>query len=146
MNDTVVPTTSECHKFIWPVRIYYEDTDVGGVVYYANYLKFMERARTEWLRQLGIDQTQLKQQENLIFVVRQLTINYLKPALFDDLLHVTISLTQLGKVSLTITQKILRQSVPLCTATCKIACVDALTLRPQPFPPDILKEFLTVKT
>lgn len=144
MNNTVVQT-SECHEFIWPVRIYYEDTDVGGVVYYANYLKFMERARTEWLRQLGIDQTQLKQQEKLIFVVRQLTINYLKPALFDDLLHVTISLTQLGKVSLTITQKILRQTAVLCTATCKIACVDALNLRPQPFPPDILKEFLTVK-
>jgi acyl-CoA thioester hydrolase len=144
MNNTVVQT-SECHEFIWPVRIYYEDTDVGGVVYYANYLKFMERARTEWLRQLGIDQTQLKQQEKLIFVVRQLTINYLKPALFDDLLQVTISLTQLGKVSLTITQKISRQTVVLCTATSKIACVDALNLRPQPFPPNLLKEFLTVK-
>jgi len=124
--------------FVWPIRIYYEDTDLGGVVYYANYLKFMERARTEWLRHYGIEQTQLKQQYNLIFVVRQVTLDYLQPAHFNDFVQVTVNLTKLGKASLTMYQQILRQTEQLCTATIKLGCVDAGHLRPQPMPNSLL--------
>ena len=132
------------NNFIWSIRVYYEDTDAAGVVYYANYLKFMERSRTEWLRQLGVDQIQLKQHYNLVFVVRQMTIDYLRPALLDDLLKIVTYMTHLGKASITMNQKILRQTEVLCIATIKIACVNIVNLRPQPIPPEILKEFLKI--
>lgn len=133
------------NEFTWPIRIYHEDTDAGGVVYYANYLKFMERARTEWLRQLGIEQTQLKQQHQVIFVVRQVTVDYLKPAWFNDLLQVITHINHLGKASMTMTQTILRQHEALCTATIKIALVNLVNLRPQPFPTELLKTFRELK-
>jgi len=126
-------------EFIWPIRVYYEDTDAGGIVYYANYLKFLERTRTEWLRQQGIEQTQLKEQYNLIFVIRQLTINYLKPAILDDIIHITANLSKLGKASLTITQQVLRDKDILCTATLKIALVNSVDKRPQLIPAELLK-------
>lgn len=129
--------------FVWPLRIYYEDTDAGGVVYYANYLKFLERARTEWLRHLGIEQTQIKQQNNLIFVVRQVSIDYLRPARFNDFVHVITQITRLGQVSITMTQQILRQQEVLCSAVVKLACVDASSFRPQPLPKLILSEWST---
>ena len=134
------------NKFIWPLRIYYEDTDAGGVVYYANYLKFMERARTEWLRHLNIEQPQLRQQHHLIFVVRHVTIDYLKAAIFDDLLQIITTVTRLGKASLTMTQTIVRQDDLLCAATIKIACVNLPDFRPQPFPKDIFEKFKTIIT
>ena len=84
-------------QFDWPVRVYYEDTDGGGVVYHANYLKFMERARTEWLRSLGFEQTELKSQMRIMFVVRALTLQYLRPANFDDALMVATRLTRTGR-------------------------------------------------
>jgi acyl-CoA thioester hydrolase len=127
------------NEFIWPVRVYYEDTDASGFVYHTNYLKFMERARTEWLRELGFEQTQLRAQYNLVFVVRQLSIDYLKTALFNDLLHIKTSLTQMGKVRFTLTQQVLRDAEILCTAVVKIAAINAIKPRPQPIPPDILK-------
>src|SRR4030065_1328558 len=83
--------------FAWPVRVYYEDTDSGGVVYYANYLKFMERARTEWLRNQGFEQTELLRDHLVIFVVRAVQIEYLRPAMFNDLLTVTVRFHQAGR-------------------------------------------------
>ncbi|MDY6993654.1 MAG: tol-pal system-associated acyl-CoA thioesterase [Pseudomonadota bacterium] len=120
--------------FQWPLRVYYEDTDAAGVVYYANYLKFMERARTEWLRQLGFEQTHLRQQEHVVFVVRTIAVDYLKPALLNDLLSITSELNQLGKAKMSLTQAVLRQADPLCTATVKVGAVDIQTLKPRPFP------------
>ncbi len=127
------------NNFIWPIRVYYEDTDMGGRVYYANYLKFMERARTELLRDKGIEQTQLKQQHNLIFVIRQVTIDYLKPAFFNDLLNVTVNMTKLGKASMTMVQQVLRESDILCQGTVKIAAIDVVSQRPKAIPLDIVK-------
>src|SRR3970040_1078279 len=89
-------STLNTQHFSWPVRVYYEDTDLGGVVYYANYLKFMERARTEWLRALGFEQTTLAREHGVVFVVSSLTIDYLQPAAFNDELAVTVELEKLG--------------------------------------------------
>lgn len=125
-------------NFTWQVRVYYEDTDSGGVVYYANYLKFLERARTEWLRQLGFTQSTLREDEQKIFVVRQVTIQYHKPAVFDDLLEITVKPAKIGKVSLTLDQQILRQTTLLCTASVQIACVNSLNFRPQSLPHALL--------
>jgi acyl-CoA thioester hydrolase len=126
-------------EFLWQLRVYHEDTDTGGIVYHANYLKFMERARTEWLRDLGFEQTQLKQQHNLIMVVRKMSIDYLKPALFNDLLHITARVTKMGKVSLTMTQQVLRDAEILCAADVKLAAINATNMRPKPLPSDIIK-------
>ena len=126
------------NTFCWPVRVYYEDTDSGGVVYYANYLRFMERARSEWLRSLGIGQNQLIERDGLIFVVRHVELNYLKPARFDDTLQVTVALHERGRASLTFDQQVLLdaegESVVLCSGQVKIACVDAATMRPRAIP------------
>ncbi|MCK5522083.1 MAG: tol-pal system-associated acyl-CoA thioesterase [Thiomargarita sp.] len=127
------------NNFIWPIRVYYEDTNMVGRVYYANYLKFMERACTELLRDKGIEQTELKQQHNLIFVIRQVTIDYLKPAFFNDLLNVTVNMTKLGKASMTMVQQVLRESDILCQGTVKIAAIDVVSQRPKAIPLDIVK-------
>jgi len=124
--------------FIWPLRVYYEDSDAGGVVYYANYLKFMERARTEWLRNKGFEQTALKQQHNLIIVVRKISVDYLKPAFFDDLLTITVHLSKIGKASIIMAQQVQREAETICTANVKLGSINAVTLRPQAFPSDIL--------
>jgi acyl-CoA thioester hydrolase len=94
-------------EFFWPVRVYYEDTDNGGVVYYANYLKFMERARTEWLRTRGVEQDVLVQQQGVIFAVRSAQLDYLKPARFNQLLAVSVNVVQVGKASLTFEQRVI---------------------------------------
>lgn len=125
------------NDFIWPIRVYYEDSDAGGVVYYANYLKFMERARTEWLRNKGFEQTLLKQQYNLIIVVRKISIDYLKSAFFDDLLTITVRLSKMGKASLIMAQEVQREADIICTAEVKLASVNAVSLRPQAFPSDV---------
>jgi acyl-CoA thioester hydrolase len=127
------------NEFIWPVRVYYEDTDAGGVVHHASYVKFMERARTEWLRDKSIEMTQLKQQYDLILVVKQISIDYLKPAFLDDLLQVTANITKLGKVSMIIAQKVLRDEEVLCTGIIKIGGINVVSQRPQLFPSVILK-------
>ena len=124
--------------FTWQARVYYEDTDSGGVVYYANYLKFLERARTEWLRALGFAQSRLRDEEQKIFVVRQVSIDYLKPAVFDDLLEITVKAAKTGRASLTLEQQILRQSTLLCMASVQIACVNSLNFRPQSLPQALL--------
>lgn len=119
--------TTNNGEFCWPVRVYYEDTDAGGVVYYANYLKFMERARTEMLRSSGFEQDQLKQEQGLIFVVHDVAIKYEKPAIFNDELMITTTITSLRRASLGFSQTVRRQSdqLQLCTAEIVVVCVDA---------------------
>lgn len=121
-------------QFVWPVRVYWEDTDAGGVVYYANYLKFMERARSEWLRSLGVEQTDLAERDGVVFVVRQVEVDYLKPARFNDALRVTCTLAELNKASLVLTQCIERADEPLVTARVKIVCVTREQFRPAKIP------------
>ena len=125
-------------KFIWPIRVYYEDSDAGGVVYHSNYLNFMERARTEWLRNKGFNQIALKQQYNFIFAVRKISVDYLKPAFFDDLLTITVQIIKIGKASIIMAQQVQREAEIICTADVKLASINAVTLRPQTFPSDIL--------
>ena len=120
--------------FDWQVRVYYEDTDSGGVVYHSNYLKYMERARTEWLRHMGFEQTDLKDNLNALFVVHSMQIEFKKPAKFNDLLTVTSELSTIGFGSLVFLQKIHVNSQPLIQAHVKIACVDASTFRPSKIP------------
>lgn len=128
--------------FSWPVRVYYEDTDLGGVVYYANYLRFMERARTEWLRHVGVDQGRLLADRGLIFVIVSAEIRYRRPARFDDHLHVTVALESSRRTALTFAQEIRRETVDgelLTLGRVQAACVDAADFRPRPIPPDILQ-------
>ncbi|MCG5513501.1 tol-pal system-associated acyl-CoA thioesterase [Ectothiorhodospira shaposhnikovii] len=125
--------------FIWPVRVYYEDTDAGGVVFYANYLKYMERARTEWLRHLGIGQERLRREQGVIFAVRAASLEYLRPAVLDDLLHVTARVTDRRRASLVIEHEIRRHDgagTPelLNRGEVKIACLDAGKFTPRPIP------------
>src|SRR3954469_21790800 len=110
--------------FIWPVRVYYEDTDAAGVVFYANYLNFMERARTEWLRSLGFEQTTLMHEHNVLFVVRALTIEYLRPAMFNDALEITVALTGARGSLLEISQSVRRGPSVLVSGDVKVACVN----------------------
>lgn len=124
--------------FEWPVRVYYEDTDTGGVVYYANYLKFMERARTEWLRSLGFEQDVLIRDAGIIFAVRSVEVDYLRPAHFNDALQVSAEVIHNGGASITFRQEICRADAVLCRGTVKIACLDAQTLRPKPAPAELL--------
>jgi len=124
--------------FEWPVRVYYEDTDAGGVVYYANYLRFMERARTEWLRRQGFDQDALMRESGIVFAVRHVNIDYLLPARLDDTLTVEAAVDAVSKVSLTFRQRILRApDTLLSTASVKVVCLDSETFRPTAIPRDI---------
>ena len=129
-------------KFIWPVRVYYEDTDAGGVVFYANYLKFFERARTEMLRDMGYEQDQLIETENLIFVVRSVQVDYLISARFNELIDVSAEVVKIKKASLTFEQWITRGDDVLTKSVIRIACLDAQTMRPKVIP-DYLLEQLT---
>lgn len=129
-------------EFIWPVRVYYEDTDSGGVVYYANYLRFMERARTEWLRALGFEQDRLIEEENVIFAVRHVEADFLSPARFNDALVATAVLSEQRRVSLSFRQEIRRETdnQVLCRGEVKVACLDARRLRPTSLPDLLIKE------
>ena len=129
-------------EFVWPVRVYYEDTDAGGVVYYANYLKFMERARSEWLRAMGFEQDRLIAEDKVIFAVRHVSVDYLKPARFNEQLRVHVRLLKRGPVSLSLGQSIRNEAgVEVCAGVVKIACLHAESLRPQPIPKPILMVF-----
>ncbi len=129
-------------EFIWPIRVYYEDTDSGGVVYYANYLKFMERARTEWLRTLGFEQDQLAEQEGIIFAVRRAEIDFISAARFNDALEVRVGIVERKRASLIFRQEITNTTDgrAICNGTIQIASVDATEFRPRPIPDSILKE------
>ncbi len=133
-KDTMSPT------FNWPVRVYYEDTDAEGVVYYANYLRFYERARTEWLRSLGISQETLKNKHNIIFVVKNVSIDYRRSALLDDELIVTAKVAQLRGASMLFEQTVLRDGDELNKCTVTIVCVDGTTIRPVAIPDEIAQK------
>jgi acyl-CoA thioester hydrolase len=129
--------------FRWPVRVYYEDTDSGGVVYHANYLRFMERARTEWLRRLGFEQDALIRDGGILFAVRSASLEYLLPARFNDLLEVSVRLCERRRASLVFEQVVNREGDaghPLCTGSIRIACLEAASFRSTPIPEFILKE------
>jgi acyl-CoA thioester hydrolase len=127
--------------FVHPVRVYWEDTDAGGIVFYANYLKFFERARTEWLRSLGIEQGALRESTGGMFVVSQTSVRYLKPARLDDELLVTARLQTGGQASLIIAQQARTKQggALLCEGTIRIGWVDAERLRPARIPSTILE-------
>ncbi|MEO1531560.1 MAG: tol-pal system-associated acyl-CoA thioesterase, partial [Pseudomonadota bacterium] len=110
---------------VFTLRVYYEDTDLAGIVYYANYLRFIERARSEALRTLGVDQRALKEGRGLVFVVRGLTADYLRPALFDDVLTVETRLQALKRASVSLEQRVLRNGEPLFVSTVRLAMMDA---------------------
>ncbi|HLS21614.1 MAG TPA: tol-pal system-associated acyl-CoA thioesterase [Paenalcaligenes sp.] len=120
-----------------PIRIYYEDTDAGGIVYYANYMKYFERARTEWLRTLGISQSRLAQEQKQLFVVRQSEVHYLQPAQLDDLLTVETTLVELRGASLTFSQQAVLDGTPMCSSTTVVVCINSETMRPTKIHPTI---------
>jgi acyl-CoA thioester hydrolase len=124
--------------FRHPVRVYWEDTDAGGVVFYANYLKFFERARTEWLRSLGVGQQALRESSGAIFIVAETRLRYLAPARLDDSLEVTVALQQRGQASLHIHQQAWRGGTLLCEGEIRVGCVDEGTFRPRRIPNDVL--------
>jgi acyl-CoA thioester hydrolase len=126
--------------FSFPVRVYYEDTDTAGIVYYANYLRYMERGRTEWLRALGVEQLRLAQEAGLVFAVRSLNIEYLKPARLDDQLAVLTELTLLGRAQVTLKQRIERAGETLVEASVRIACLDTKKMKPAALPEEIRRK------
>ncbi len=132
--------------FVWPVRVYYEDTDSGGVVYYANYLKFMERARTEWLRSHCFEQDTLARDQGALFVVRSVNVDYLRPARFNDLLAVHSRVVRAGGASLVFEQEITRAGEAvelLCRGRVKVACIDTETCKPRSIPRRVLAEIVS---
>jgi acyl-CoA thioester hydrolase len=140
-------------EFRWPVRVYYEDTDHGGVVYYANYLKFMERARTEWLRAKGLEQDTLINEQGVIFAVRSVQVDYLKPARFNQSLSVTAEVMETGKASMTFKQRVILTTTDasggeddgevLCRGQIKVACLDSRSLKPKAIPASIREEIFS---
>lgn len=137
-------------EFTWPVRVYYEDTDSGGVVYYANYLRFMERARTEWLRSLGFEQDRMIAEDGVIFAVRRVEVDYLKPARFNDLLQVSARPAELGRASITFAQQIRRQEPAgglelLAEGVIIVACLDARSFRPRRIPTQLSEAIQRVR-
>ena len=124
--------------FHWKVRVYYEDTDTGGIVYYANYLKFFERARTEWLRALGLAQQQLVEQQGIMFVVQSAKIDYRSPARLDDELVISVAIEKFGMASLDFVQTAHRGEQVLASASVRVACVRHDSLRPCKMPPALL--------
>jgi acyl-CoA thioester hydrolase len=126
-------------SFEFPIRVYWEDTDAGGIVFYANYLKFFERARTEWLRSLGIEQRSLRESSGGIFVVGETSVRYRQPARLDDELLVTARIKESGRASLIIAQQAFLGESLLCEGTNRNGWVDAVDLKPARIPPTILE-------
>lgn len=130
----------ETETFQWPVRVYYEDTDAQGVVYYANYFRFMERARTEWLRALGVDQERLLNVERRMFVVVSTSLDFLEPARFNDQLVVTARLSGLTRASFEIEQSIYRDDILCCRGGVRAAFLNADTRKPLRMPAGLFEE------
>jgi acyl-CoA thioester hydrolase len=124
--------------YAWKVRIYYEDTDAGGIVYYANYLKFFERARTEWLRAAGIDQFSMAASHARMFVVKNTAVEYHSPARLDDELRLTVAVEKLGRASVQFMQEAWCGERLLASGTIKVGCVDVKHLRPSAIPEEVL--------
>jgi len=134
--------TGKGEEFNWPLRVYYEDTDAAGIVYYANYLKFMERARTEWLRYSGFNQEQLRLEHGIVFAVARLCIHYRRPARLDDQLSVSVHLQRIAPASFNLDQHIQgTDGELLCEAQVRIACLDVAELKPRKIPTLLLTEF-----
>ena len=131
--------TSAAHHL--PIRVYYEDTDLGQVVYYANYLRFIERGRSEWLRSVGVDQTRLLADEGLVFVVRRVEADYLRPARFDDLLDVVTAVAEVAGSRIELDQRVERDGTLLFQARVRMVCVDMAAMRPHRIP-DTLRAIL----
>ncbi|MFC3148859.1 tol-pal system-associated acyl-CoA thioesterase [Piscinibacterium candidicorallinum] len=128
--STVAPAAAACHR----IRVYFEDTDAAGIVYYANYLKFMERARTEWLRDLGLPHADLVHEQFGVFVVLGVTANYLAPARLEDLLDVRTAIHEMGRASLTLDQWVVKGDQCLVTSQIRLGYVDTRTLKPKRIP------------
>lgn len=134
---------TESTPFRWPIRVYYEDTDAGGVVYHANYLNYFERARTELLREIGVNQQALFA-EHTAFVVRHMDIDFHRGARLDDALEVVTTVSAMGRASMTFCQSLVNSDQKaLCAATVKIACVDPTTMKPKSIPTQIKSEMMT---
>ena len=129
--------------FRWPVRVYWEDTDAGGIVFYANYLKYFERARTEWLRALGHAQEAMRAESGVMFIVTDTTVRYVRPSRLDDLLDITVHVQHAGRAQMTIRQQAWRGAELVAEGTIRIGCVDAATHRPQRIPTSITASFTT---
>lgn len=125
-------------SFSFPVRVYWEDTDAGGIVFYANYLKFFERARTEWLRAAGVEQHQLREETGVMFVVAATSLRYVAPARLDDLLTITVDPEPAGRASLVVRQRALRGDTLLAEGEIRIGCVRASDLKPQRLPDTVV--------
>ena len=135
------PLTQPGRTFVCPVRVYWEDTDAGGIVYYANYLKFMERARTEWLRALGCDQALMRARDRVQLVVARAGIEFRRPARFDDRLEVGVRISKLRRASVELAQHVRNAGGELlCHAEIGIGCVDADTFRPRRIPISLQQE------
>ncbi|MCP3849344.1 MAG: tol-pal system-associated acyl-CoA thioesterase [Gammaproteobacteria bacterium] len=133
-------------EFIWPVRVYYEDTDSGGVVYHSNYLKFMERARTEWLRSMKLEQDDIVNEYGILFVVHSLSIDYLKPALFNEALLVKTRVQKLSRASIVFEQLIIRidkddNEQILTKGTVKVVSLSVEKNKPVPLPKTVYEQF-----
>ena len=124
--------------FRFPMRVYWEDTDAAGIVFYANYLKFFERARSEWLRSCGFEQERLRNETGIAFVVTETSVRYRRPARLDDMITVSVEVNRLGQASLEVAQQAWRGEELLASGTIRIGCVDLGTFRPRRFPDDIL--------
>jgi acyl-CoA thioester hydrolase len=146
--DTTVATPTI--QFRWRVRVYWEDTDAGGVVFYANYLKFFERGRTEWLRAAGVSQSALREETGSVFVVTDTSLQYRQPARLDDMVEVTVVVAGSTAARLTVDQTATRIEADgspgplLCEGRIRIACVDVGTFRPRRIPSDILEKLLII--
>jgi acyl-CoA thioester hydrolase len=137
MSDAIQATAAE--PFQWPVRVYWEDTDAGGVVYHASYLRFMERARSEWLRGMGINQSLVKENTGLAFLVREMQIDFLRAALLDDELAVSVEVKERRAASILFAQTIRRaDGAELIRAKVRVACVDVRRMRPVQIPADLI--------
>lgn len=130
------------NDFSLPVRVYYEDTDAGGIVYYVNYLKFMERARTEWLRTLGFDQSNLP----ILFVVRDVKVTYQAPAVLDDQLEIKVAIASYQGARIVFQQQVVRNTTSLCSASIEVACVNRQSLRPCRLPKTLLQSLPPLDT
>ncbi|MDD4912548.1 MAG: tol-pal system-associated acyl-CoA thioesterase [Sideroxydans sp.] len=130
------------HKvFSWPVRVYFQDTDAGGVVYHSNYVNFMERARTEWLRTFGYSNAGMMKELGVVFVVRSMKLDYLKPAVLDDLLTVTAQVKEIGRSRVTLFQTVLRGDELLTEGEVHLVCVNVQTFKPVSVPEVIRKQW-----
>lgn len=141
INKPFPAPDTQAKEFNWSVRVYYEDTDAAGLVYHSNYLKYLERARTEWLRAYGYSQENLRNKLTIIFVVKDMTVRFHQPAKMDDLLNVNARIKECRGASLLFQQTIVNeQSAPVCEAEIKVVCLDTGTMKPRRLPESLRKE------